>query len=166
MLSLTRAAVLASLLTVAACSGGGADEDTTTTTRPATTTTADITTTTVAEITVEAAQQQYLDIVAPGNVIIAAFRAAGAEDEYRDLLGDLAAEIEVMVNKLRSADWPTDAQDEVDAMIEAALAERIVINRALEAGDPEAIAEQLSQAFSDAAAAASAVRLALGLPLN
>ena len=158
------AVAVAGLLAFAACSGDE-DDTTTTTARPAATSTTAASAS--AERDVEAARQQFLAIVAPANESVAALNAAQTNDQAVAELGRLAAAIETMAAALQGAAWPNDVQDEIDEVISTAMAMQAVVSRMVQ--NPSALTEfqdQFNQAIADGAAASSAARLALGLPVD
>jgi hypothetical protein len=188
--------VAGALVAASGCSGGGssaaessapplagapATSAAAATTQVATTTTLPVTTTTlseaeVAEAELKAAQAAYFTFSSEINGVIVTVWEPWPEGapwaELPGICAVLAPAVERFATQLAGYDWPADAQDEVDAQVavkakEAGLYYSCASSPGTQAGqsvtwaaleDPAAVAES--------SAAASATRLALGLPID
>jgi hypothetical protein len=154
----TAATVAATTAVVAPTTAAPTTTEATTTTLAPTTTVAPTTTTTIDPM--ELARTNYFVIASESNAVSTGL---GPAAQSRSYCQTLAPVVEKFAKDLRATKWPADVQKEIDALVAVSAAE---------AGDLYSCANAKSDydaglvPIRGVSAEASAVRLALGLPIN
>lgn len=140
----------------------------TTTTAVPTTTTEAVTTTTLSEL--EAAKLAYFNFTSEINAVVEEANAIGtAWSSAPAICALLAPAVEKFAQQVLEYDaWPTAAQDEIDALVVANAAVAGYYYDCAQAPGTQSAQEPIWALLtsSDGQAAASAVRLVLGLPID
>ncbi len=122
--------------------------------------------------TLKQAAAEYLRLVAPGNKLIAAYAKLPSNapvEQWRSLGVQIAAADDVFARGLVAGKWPAEVQPQIKALTPAVLKERIgfqYMGQAKTIADVQAAVNLQATANQESSAAATAVRIALGLPSN